>query len=57
MQRGAARSSLAVASLETTKPSHFCEGFVLYGAAPGGVLDLKFMIINKISDNRSAFYL
>lgn len=20
---------------ETTKPSHFCEGFVLYGAAPG----------------------
>lgn len=20
--------------LETTKPSHFCEGFVLYGAAP-----------------------
>lgn len=24
-----------VNTLETTKPPHFCEGFVLYSAAPG----------------------
>jgi hypothetical protein len=33
---------------ETTKPSHFCEGFVLYGAAPGVELYLKSILINKM---------
>jgi len=29
---------------ETTKPLHFCRGFVLYGAAPGVELDINLLI-------------
>lgn len=29
---------------ETTKSPHFCEGFVLYGAAPGVELDINLLI-------------
>ena len=35
---------------ETTKPSHCCEGFVLYGAAPGVEIktNLLFLMVFKI---------
>lgn len=32
---------------ETTKPPHFCGGFVLYGAAPRVESNLKILIIVK----------
>lgn len=31
---------------KTTKPSHFCEGFVLYGAAPGVEESNKYLNLN-----------
>jgi hypothetical protein len=42
---------------ETTKPPHFCEGFVLYGAAPGIELVYNPIIVILISVLIAALYL
>ncbi len=36
-----------VNTLETTKPPHFCEGFVLYSAAPGVEKANNLLLINR----------
>lgn len=42
---------------ETTKPSHFCEGFILYGAAPGVERLYIYMIYNLFIVRFMRFYL
>lgn len=37
-----------VNTLETTKPPHFCEGFVLYSAAPGVELYRNILFLKKL---------
>lgn len=40
---------------ETTKPSHFCEGFVLYGAAPGVEKTELFYIYQRVKNKNISF--
>ena len=42
---------------ETTKPSHFCEDFVLYGAAPGVESIYNYTIYNGFICGYKVFYL
>jgi hypothetical protein len=42
---------------ETTKPLHFCRGFVLYGAAPGVESKNKSLFSIQLSCDQVQFYL